>query len=48
MTVATHGNVPFSPEGDLLTRWFFETHLDLGLAEILDPYEALGTPQLDP
>lgn len=43
---ATHGNVPFSAEGELQTLHFFQTWKDTGRAEILDPLVDLATPPL--
>ena len=42
---ATHGNVPFSPEGSEQTLHFFETWVS-DLSEIVDPYVILNTPQI--
>jgi len=44
---ATHDNVPFSDEALLQERHFLETWLEVGMGEILDPYEELGTPPLE-
>lgn len=41
-----HNNAPWSPEGTQMLRTFFQAWLDGGPAEIIDPYEALGTPPL--
>lgn len=45
VAVATHDNTPFSPEGMRMTTTFLTSHLE-GSTEIIDPYEALGTPPL--
>jgi len=44
---ATHAGVPFSEEGRLQATHFFDTWLDGGAPEIIDPYEVLGTPELE-
>ena len=43
---STHGNVPYSPEGQWLTGYFLDSHLE-GSAIIADPYAELGTPELE-
>ena len=43
---STHGNVPYSPEGRLLTKTFLETHLE-GMAVIINPYDVLETAPLE-
>ncbi|MEC9071820.1 MAG: hypothetical protein VX938_05545, partial [Myxococcota bacterium] len=43
---ANHGNVPYSPESVFQLERFLTTWLEGGAPEILDPYDALGTPAL--
>lgn len=43
---ALHPNAPLSEEGELQWVHFFDTWMTDGTPEILDPYEALGTPTL--
>lgn len=42
-----HANTPWSAEGTLMATRFFAGWLDDGAAEIVDPYDALGTPPLE-
>jgi hypothetical protein len=42
---STHDNLPNSPEAVLMIQHFLQTHLE-GSAEIIDPYEELGTTHL--
>lgn len=43
---AEHDNVAKSEEGLLQETHFLQTWIETGVAEILDPYEVLGTPPL--
>ena len=45
--LATHGSTPTSAEGLAQLRHFYQTWLDDGAPEILDPYALLSTPPRD-
>lgn len=42
-----HWSTPWSDEGALMTSHFFSTWIVNGQAEIVDPYDELGTPPLE-
>ena len=42
-----HDNTPFSAEGTEQTKHFLGTWIDETVPEIIDPYEVLGTPELE-
>jgi hypothetical protein len=43
---ASHANMPLSPESRYQLRHFATTLFETGTPEIIDPYDALGTPPL--
>ncbi len=45
---AKHNNTPGSPEAILQASHFWDTWLDDGVGEIIDPYPIIGTPELPP
>ncbi|MCB9508137.1 MAG: hypothetical protein H6698_02915 [Myxococcales bacterium] len=45
---SSHGNTPLGTEGALQASRFFETWLSGGVAVVIDPYEELATPPLEP
>jgi len=42
---AKHNNTPYSYEATFQTAHFFSTWLDSGTPEIINPFQALGTPK---